>query len=61
MLPAEDLVDVPEEAKPKLKFVPVENIDEVLNAALEKKNSGDIGTIKNCELTRARHAITRGV
>jgi len=26
-----------------------------------EKNSGDIGTIKNCELTRARHAITRGV
>ena len=32
-----DLVDVPEEAKQKLKFVPVENVDEVLNAALEKK------------------------
>ncbi len=31
-----DLVDVPEEAKQKLKFVPVENVDEVLNAALEK-------------------------
>jgi ATP-dependent Lon protease len=30
-----DLVDVPEEAKQKLKFVPVENVDEVLNAALE--------------------------
>jgi len=31
-----DLVDVPEEAKQKLKFVPVENVDEVLAAALEK-------------------------
>jgi ATP-dependent Lon protease len=31
-----DLVDVPEEAKQKLKFIPVENVDEVLNAALEK-------------------------
>src|SRR4029077_9516870 len=30
------LVDVPEEAKQKLKFVPVENVDEVLNVALEK-------------------------
>ena len=33
-----DLVDVPEEAKQKLKFVPVENVDEVLTAALEKKD-----------------------
>jgi ATP-dependent Lon protease len=31
-----DLVDVPEEAKQKLKFVPVENVDEVLAEALEK-------------------------
>ncbi len=31
-----DLVDVPEEAKQKLKFVPVENVDEVLEVALEK-------------------------
>jgi len=31
-----DLVDVPEEAKQKLKFIPVENVDEVLEAALEK-------------------------
>jgi ATP-dependent Lon protease len=31
-----DLVDVPEEAKQKLKFVPVENVDEVLAVALEK-------------------------
>jgi ATP-dependent Lon protease len=31
-----DLVDVPEEAKQKLKFVPVETVDEVLDVALEK-------------------------
>jgi ATP-dependent Lon protease len=31
-----DLYDVPEEAKQKLKFIPVETVDEVLNAALEK-------------------------
>src|SRR5438046_7309003 len=30
-----DLVDVPEEAKQKLKFVPVENVDQVLAVALE--------------------------
>ena len=30
-----DLVDVPEEAKEKLKFVPVENVDQVLVVALE--------------------------
>ena len=34
-----DLVDVPEEAKQKLKFIPVENVDEVLNVALEKKTA----------------------
>jgi len=34
-----DLVDVPEEAKQKLKFVPVENVDEVLAVALEKNGS----------------------
>lgn len=33
-----DLVDVPEEAKQKLKFVPVENVDEVLAVALERPN-----------------------
>jgi ATP-dependent Lon protease len=33
-----DLVDVPEEAKQKLKFVPVENVDEVLEVALEKES-----------------------
>jgi ATP-dependent Lon protease len=34
-----DLVDVPEEAKQKLKFVPVENVDQVLEAALEKNGA----------------------
>jgi len=34
-----DLVDVPEEAKQKLKFVPVENVDEVLAVALEKDDA----------------------
>jgi len=34
-----DLVDVPEEAKQKLQFVPVENVDQVLAVALEKKNT----------------------
>jgi ATP-dependent Lon protease len=33
-----DLVDVPEEAKQKIKFVPVENVDEVLATALEQKS-----------------------
>ena len=36
-----DLVDVPEEAKQKLKFVPVENVDEVLAVALEKDGSSE--------------------
>ena len=34
-----DLVDVPEEAKQNLKFVPVENVDEVLAVALEKESA----------------------
>jgi ATP-dependent Lon protease len=34
-----DLYDVPEEAKQKLKFVPVENVDEVLSIALEKNGA----------------------
>jgi ATP-dependent Lon protease len=34
-----DLVDVPEEAKEKIKFIPVETIDEVLNIALEKSDA----------------------
>jgi ATP-dependent Lon protease len=33
-----DLVDVPDEAKEKLKFVPVENVDQVLEVALEKNH-----------------------
>jgi ATP-dependent Lon protease len=36
-----DLVDVPEEAKQKLKFVPVENVDEVLAVALEQDGSSE--------------------
>ena len=40
-----DLVDVPEEAKQKLKFVPVESVDEVLRIALEKKNNGAPETV----------------
>jgi len=36
-----DLVDVPEEAKQKLKFVPVENVDEVLAVALEKDGAAE--------------------
>jgi len=34
-----DLVDVPEEAKQKLKFIPVENVDEALSVALEKNDA----------------------
>ena len=34
-----DLIDVPEEAKQSLKFVPVENVDEVLAVALENQNT----------------------
>jgi ATP-dependent Lon protease len=36
-----DLLDVPEEARQKLKFVPVENVDEVLDVALEKNGVGE--------------------
>jgi ATP-dependent Lon protease len=39
MLNEKDLVDVPEEAKQKLKFVGVENVDEVLAIALEKNGA----------------------
>ena len=35
-----DLVDVPEEAKQKIKFVPVENVDEVLANALDRSGAG---------------------
>ncbi|MEY2492950.1 MAG: ATP-dependent Lon protease [Verrucomicrobiota bacterium] len=38
-----DLVDVPEEAKQKLKFIPVENVDEVLQIALEKNDAAGTG------------------
>jgi ATP-dependent Lon protease len=31
-----DLVDIPDEAKEKIKFIPVENVDEVLAHALQK-------------------------
>jgi ATP-dependent Lon protease len=41
-----DLVDVPEEAKQKLKFVPVENVDEVLDAALEKDGAAEAAPAK---------------
>jgi ATP-dependent Lon protease len=34
-----DLVDIPEEAKEKMQFVPVETVDEVLKAALEQAPS----------------------
>ena len=47
-----DLVDVPEEAKQKLKFVPVENVDEVLAVALEKNE----GSEKN-SATETPHSI----
>jgi len=36
-----DLVDVPQEAKEKIKFIPVENIDEVLDIALEKNDAAN--------------------
>jgi ATP-dependent Lon protease len=36
-----DLVDVPAEAKENLKFVPVENVDQVLDVALEKNGAAD--------------------
>jgi ATP-dependent Lon protease len=37
-----DLVDVPEEAKQKLKFIAVENVDEVLNIALETNDAANL-------------------
>jgi ATP-dependent Lon protease len=37
-----DLVDVPQEAKEKLKFVPVENVDQVLDVALERNDAPDL-------------------
>jgi ATP-dependent Lon protease len=41
-----DLVDVPEEAKEKLKFVPVENVDEVLAIALDRSSPKETGLPK---------------
>jgi ATP-dependent Lon protease len=43
MLPArnrKDLIDVPEEAKQKLAFVFLENVDEAMQAALTAKETG---------------------
>jgi ATP-dependent Lon protease len=45
-----DLVDVPEEAKQKLKFVPVENIDEVLEVALEKDGAAEAPPAKKTDV-----------
>jgi len=42
-----DLVDVPEEAKQKLKFIPVENVDEVLAVALEKNGDSPASQSKS--------------
>jgi ATP-dependent Lon protease len=39
-----DLVDVPDEVKQKIKFEPVENVDEVLAVALEKNGPVPAGT-----------------
>jgi ATP-dependent Lon protease len=36
-----DLVDIPEEAKEKIKFIPVENVDEVLAHALQKGSAAE--------------------
>ena len=38
-----DLVDIPEEAKEKIQFVPVETVDEVLQVALEQPPSPNEG------------------
>src|SRR2546426_1230660 len=46
-----DLVDVPEEAKQKRKFIPVENVDEVLSAALEKDGAAPIRVRKQMALS----------
>jgi ATP-dependent Lon protease len=56
-----DLVDVPEEAKQKLKFIPVENVDEVLAAALEnngatKQQSGGSASPKTMANNRGKAA-----
>ncbi len=55
-----DLVDVPEEVKQKIKFVPVENVDEVLAVALEK-NGGSVRSRKQIGLSAPKlaDALTR--
>jgi predicted ATP-dependent protease len=40
---------VPEEARQKLKFVPVENVDEVLEVALEKDSASKSATPAKAE------------
>jgi ATP-dependent Lon protease len=44
-----DLADVPEEAKQNLKFLPVENVDEVLAIALENGAASSASTAKRTE------------
>ena len=56
-----DLVDVPEEVKQKIKFVPVENVDEVLAVALEKngatkQQAGGSASPKTMENNRGKAA-----
>jgi ATP-dependent Lon protease len=52
-----DLHDVPEEAKQKLRFVPVENVDEVLVAALEpSKRVEDVEAHEHLEAALAGSA-----
>jgi ATP-dependent Lon protease len=46
-----DLVDVPEEVKQKIKFVPVENVDEVLAVALEKNGATPASERKSTRVT----------
>ena len=50
-----DLVDIPEEAKQKMQFVPVETVDEVLRTALEQAPSPYEGLI--FLLVRGRTAV----
>jgi ATP-dependent Lon protease len=38
-----DLVDIPDEAKEKIKFIPVENVDEVLAHALQRNGDAESG------------------
>ena len=39
-----DLVDVPEEAKQKIRFIPVENVNEVLDNALQRRDGQNSGS-----------------